>query len=64
MNKHETLKAIFLKVYPNISLPERDKIIVIVNGEPASWRMVKAAINNDTKWARKALAFMRELRLL
>lgn len=64
MNKYETLKAIFLKAYPNIPLPERDRAIVIVIGEPMSWRMVKAEINKDSIKAKKALAFMRELKFI
>ncbi len=42
------IKEQFFKVYSNLPLNERDKVVLVLDGEPISWNVAYQQIKNDT----------------
>lgn len=43
------LRAKFLKVYANLPLGVREEIIIVIDGEPLSWKAAKLEVEQQTK---------------
>lgn len=41
-------KERFYKVYENLPLGIREETILVINGEPISWKVVKLEVDNST----------------
>lgn len=48
-------KERFYKVYNNLPLGIRDETILVIKGEPVSWKIVKLEVDNDTPLSREML---------
>ena len=60
----EDIKSTFLKTYPNLPLPLRQEIVVVLDGEPLTWNVVKLEVENNTKKGADALKILEELGIL
>ena len=58
----EELRTRFNRIYPNLPLPERSMPIVVLDGEPLSWSIVRLELN--TKIGEKALLQMNRMGLV
>ena len=58
------LRAKFLSIYPNLPVPERSQVIVIINNEPCSWNVVYVEVKNNTKLGIRMLEKMHKLELI
>ncbi len=38
----------FLKAYANLPLNERDRVIIIIDGQPLTWNAAWIEVDNDT----------------
>jgi hypothetical protein len=41
-------KESFYKIYANLPLPLRDEIVVVIDGEPMTWRIARIEVDGDT----------------
>lgn len=57
-------KAQFLKVYANLPLGAREEIIVVVNGEPLSWKSAKLEVEQDTPKGKEIIDTLTKLKIL
>ena len=57
-------KAQFLKVYANIPLGAREEIIVVVDGEPLTWKAAKLEVEQDTPKGKEILDTLISLKIL
>lgn len=57
-------KERFFKVYSGLPLEERDKVIVIIEGEPINWNLAYQEIKNNTKNGMKILDILKELEII
>ncbi len=55
------LKEAFYNVYNNLPLPLRDEVILVINGESLSWKVVRLEVDNNTKLSLEILKKLREL---
>ena len=58
------LKAKFLKIYANLPLGVREEIIIVIEGEPLSWKAAKLEAEEDTKKGREILIQLNKLKIL
>lgn len=58
------IKEKFYKVYSNLPLNIRDEIIVVIEGEPITWRVAKNEIDNDTEMLKIILKKLEELDII
>ena len=59
-----TLKEKFYKIYGNLPLSTRDEIILVIQGEAISWKVVKLEIDNDTELSKEILIKLEELGII
>jgi len=57
-------KTQFLKVYANLPLGARDEIVVVVDGEPLTWKSAKLEIEQDTLKGKQVLETLTNLKIL
>lgn len=57
-------KAKFLKIYANLPLGVREEIIVLIDGEPLSWKAAKLEIDEDTQKGKTILEQLMKLQIL
>lgn len=58
------LKAKFLKVYSNLPLGVREEIVIVIDGEPMSWKAANLEVEQDTKKGSEILDRLSKLRIL
>ena len=54
----------FFRVFSNVPIDERDNVVVIIEGEPISWRLAYIEIKNNTKRGEKILKTLKELEVI
>ena len=54
----------FLKIYANLPVPERQQVIVVIDGKPHSWDRAFNEISGDTALGKKILEKMEALGIL
>lgn len=54
----------FFKVYSNLPITEREKTIVILDGEPISWNWAYEEIKNGTDRGAKVLKILKDLNFI
>ena len=57
-------KAQFMKIYANLPLGSREDIIVVLQGEPLTWKSAKLEIENDTPKSIEILQILTGLKIL
>lgn len=57
-------RAKFFEVYANIPLGVRNEIIVVVDGEPLSWKAAKLEVEQDTPKSKEILDILTKLKIL
>jgi hypothetical protein len=57
-------KSRFLKVYANLPLGAREEIIVVVSGEPLSWKSAKLEVEQETSKGKEILETLTKLKIL
>lgn len=57
-------KSKFLKTYANLPLPSRQEIVVVIDGEPLTWNIVKLEVENDTPKGQRAIEILEQLGIL
>jgi hypothetical protein len=57
-------KQLFLKVYANLPQSSRDEVIVVVEGEPYTWKSARLEIENDTQLGDKIIGILVELGII
>ena len=69
MNEQKTTDALdpfarFHKIYDNLPLEERKRVIVVINNEPMSWEIARVELNNKTKIGDQILKKLIELLII
>jgi len=59
-----TKKERFLQTYANLPLASRDEIIVVVDGEPMTWKAAKIEVEAETSIGMKILDKLEGMKLL
>lgn len=54
----------FFKVYSNLPIEEREKVVLVLKNEPISWNIVYQNIKNKTKLGEKILKILKELEII
>lgn len=60
----ENYEEEFLKVYSKLPLKERDYPVVMLEGEPISWKMARREIQNRTKKGKKIAKKLKKLNII
>lgn len=62
--KRSLQKPRFYKVYNNLPLPLRNEVILVIDGEPISWKVAKLEIDNNTKLGYTIMEKLEALRII
>ena len=54
----------FLKTYANLPLGSREEIVVVVDGEPLTWKAAELEIEQDTPKGKEILDILTKLKIL
>jgi len=57
-------KEKFFKVYANLPLNLREEVILVINDEPITWRVVYLEISNNTKLGKLILEKLEALQFI
>lgn len=57
-------KALFNNIYANLPLPSRNEIVVVVDGVPMTWNVLRLEVEADTENGRKGLEILEQLGIL
>ena len=57
-------KALFNKTYANLPLPSRNEVVVVVDGEPMSWNILRIEVEGETQKGKKGLEILEKLEIL
>ncbi len=57
-------KEEFFRIYSNLPLEEREKVVIILDKEPISWNLAYQEIKNNTKRSQKILKILKELEII
>ena len=60
----EDRKAHFYRVYSNLPLGVRDEIVVVVDGEPMTWKAVRLEVDNNTDKGQTALQQLYDMQII
>ena len=60
----DNLKSRFYKTFANLPLGVRDEIMLVMDGQPMTWNVIKLEVDTNSKLSKKALSLMSELKLL
>lgn len=58
------LKAKFLKVYANLPLGVREEVVIVIDGEPLSWKAAQLEVEQNTKKGTEILEQLNKLQIL
>lgn len=58
------LKTKFYKIYSNLPINLREEIILVVDGEPITWKVAKLEIDADTKLGNNILLKLDALKII
>jgi len=58
------LKSRFYKTFANLPLGVRDEIVLVIDGQPITWNVIKLEVDTDSKISKRALKLLGELRLI
>ncbi|MFQ5621725.1 MAG: hypothetical protein ACE5FT_07890 [Candidatus Nanoarchaeia archaeon] len=58
------MKEQFMKAYANLPVPEREQVVVVIDGVPYSWTVAYHEVENDTGLGKKILNKLKELGIL
>ena len=58
------LKSRFYKTFADLPLGVRDEIVLVLNGQPMTWNVIKFEVDVDSKLSKEALKLMSELKFL
>lgn len=58
------LKANFYRTFADLPLGVRDEIIVVIDGQPMTWNVVKIEVDTDSDVSKKALKILQDLKFL
>lgn len=58
------LREAFYSVYNNLPLPLRDEVVLIINGEPITWKVARLEIDNNTDVSEEILKKLRDLKFI
>lgn len=61
---YEELKTRFLKIYDNLALDERTKVIVFLGDEPISWKLARDYVLYNPKKSIEVLKKLKQLDIL
>lgn len=59
-----TKKEKFLQIYANLPIASRNEIIVVVDGEPMTWKAAKIEVEINTSIGMKVLDKLENMNLL
>lgn len=54
----------FLKIYANLPLNERDRVIVIIDNEPLTWNAAWIEVDNETPRGKEILEKLIQLKII
>lgn len=54
----------FRRIYANLPVKARDEVIVVIDGEPYSWRNVRLELENKTELGQKMLEKMKKMEII
>jgi len=57
-------REIFLKTYSDLPIKTREEILIVVDGEPITWKVAYNEIKNNTKLGRKILIKLKNIGIL
>ena len=60
----DNLKAQFLKIYANLPMGVREDIVMVIDGEPLTWKSAKLEIEQGTELGKKILEELKKLNIL
>ena len=60
----DNLKSRFYKTFANLPLGVRDEIMLVIDGQPMTWNVIKLEVDTNSKLSKEALNLMSELKLL
>lgn len=58
------LQTKFLKIYANLPLNERDRVIVIIDNQPLTWNSAWLEIDNNTEKGKQILEKLTQMKIL
>ncbi|KKR86612.1 MAG: hypothetical protein UU34_C0012G0010 [Candidatus Curtissbacteria bacterium GW2011_GWA1_41_11] len=58
------LKTKFLKIYANLSLNQRNEIVVVVDNEPLTWNSARIEVENNTQKGKEILEKLASLGII
>ncbi len=58
------LKAKFLKVYANLPLGVREEVVIVIGGEPLSWKAAQLEVEQNTQKGKEILEQLNKLQIL
>ena len=60
----DNLKSRFYKTFANLPLGVRNEIVLVIDGQPMTWNVIRLEVDTDSKLSKEALKMMRKLKLL
>ncbi|MBI2595617.1 hypothetical protein HYW46_02680 [Candidatus Daviesbacteria bacterium] len=54
----------FLKIYANLPLNERDRVIVIIDGQPLTWNAAWLEVDKNTLKGKEILEKLTQMKIL
>ncbi len=57
-------KEKFLKAYANLPVPEREQVIVVLDGKTYSWNVAYSEVSNGTKLGSRIISKLKGLGIL
>ncbi len=60
----DNLKSRFYKTFANLPLGVRNEIVLVIDGQPMTWNVIKLEVDTDSVLSKEALKMMSELKLL
>ncbi|MCR4324091.1 MAG: hypothetical protein NUV69_00180 [Candidatus Curtissbacteria bacterium] len=58
------LKTKFLQVYANLSLNQRNEIVIVIDNEPLTWNAARIEVENDTEKGKEILDKLEKLGII
>ena len=60
----DDLKSKFQKIYANLPMGAREDIVMVIDGEPLTWKAAKLEIEQDTAVGKQILEELKKLNIL
>lgn len=57
-------KELFYKVYSNLPIPLRDEIVVVIDGEPMTWRVARIEVDGNTPISERILSRLISMKII